>query len=342
MTMPRPAPSRASRVGLYGPFLAVAMALALWSGGWWWMKAKAEQALDAVAAERQAAGGAFAWQGRRIYGYPFRLDMDLTGVAWREPSGWALAAPTLKAEASVFTPGHWVAFAPDGAILGRPMGGAVKITAKVLRASVSDPGAHPPTFSLEGIGLAFAPASGAAPYFLRDAAELHLHTRAGPGDQGAVYVELDRATPEPQGALGHIAAGKSVTLVADALYSHAAALAGPSWARAVDAWAAAEGQLQVRRLRLAAGDAALDAHGAGLTVTGEGRLEGALDASLNHGDRMLSALAASGSIDPDAARIAAAVLQAAHLEALDHATLTFQAGRTTIGPVAVGAAPKVY
>jgi hypothetical protein len=71
-------------------------------------------------------------------------------------------------------------------------------------------------------------------------------------------------------------------------------------------------------------------------------MEGALDASLSHGDRMLNALAASGSIDPGAARIAAAVLQAAHLGALDHATLTFQAGRTTVGPVAVGAAPKVY
>jgi hypothetical protein len=57
---------------------------------------------------------------------------------------------------------------------------------------------------------------------------------------------------------------------------------------------------------------------------------------------MLSALVANGSLDPGAARIAAAVLQAAHIGAFDHATLTFQAGRTTIGPVAIGAAPKVY
>ena len=342
MTMPRQAtPPRASRLGLYGPFVAVAMALAAWSGGWWWMKAKAEQALDAVAAQRQAAGGSFAWRDRRISGYPFRLDVDLSGLAWREPTGWALAAPSLKAEASVFTPGHWVAFAPDGAILGRPLGGAVRITAKVLRASISDPTGHPPTVSIEGIGLAFAPAPGAAPYFLDDAAELHLHTRAGPADQGAFFFELDRATPAPQSVLGRLAGGKAVTFTADVLFTRAGDLAGSSWARAVDAWASAGGQLQVRRLRLTAGDTVLDAQGSGLSADGD-RLNGALQTTLSHGDRLLSALAASGSLDPGVARIAAAVLQAAHVGTLDHATLTFQAGRTTLGPVALGAAPKVY
>lgn len=341
MTMPKKA-TPPSRLGLYGPFIAVAMALVAWSGGWWWMKAKAEQALDTVAAQRLAAGGSFVWRTRRIYGYPFRLDMDVTGLAWREPTGWALAAPTLKAEASVFAPGHWVAFAPDGAILGRPVGGAVRVTAKVLRASISDPGAHPPTFSLEGIGLVFAPAPGAAPFFLGDAAELHLHTRARPADQGAFFIELARATPAPQSALGRLAAGKTVTVTADGLYTRAGDLAGPSWARAIDAWTVAGGRLQVRRLRLTAGDNTLDAQGAGLSADGEGRLQGALDATLSHGDRMLSALAADGSLDPGAARIAAAVLLAAHTGTFDHATLTFQAGRTTVGPVALGAAPKVY
>jgi hypothetical protein len=187
-----------------------------------------------------------------------------------------------------------VAYAPDGAILGRPMGGAVRIAARVLRASLSNLESHPAAFSLEGLGLVFIPAVGAAPYFLQSAAELHLHTRAGPSDQGAFLVELDRAMPAPVSALGRIAAGKSVTLVADAIYSHAAAMGGPTWARAVD------------------------------------------------GDRMLTALAQTGAIDPYAARLAGAVLQSAPAGALDHTTLTFEAGRTTLGPVALGAAPKVY
>jgi hypothetical protein len=222
------------------------------------------------------------------------------------------------------------------------MGGAVRIAAKTLRASLSDLADHPAALSLEGIGLVFTPVPGAAPYFLRSAAELHAHTRAGPSDQGAFLAELDRAMPSPASVLGHIAAGKSVTLIADATYSHAGALKGPTWARAIDMWASAGGALEVRRLHLAAGDAAMDARGAGLSASGEGRLEGAVDVSLRHGERFLTALAQTGAVDPYAARLASAVLQAAPAGALDHTILTFEAGRTTLGPVALGAAPKVY
>ncbi len=343
MTMPRQGTTqRASRLGLYGPFIALAIALAAWSAGWWWLKSEAESRLDVMAARQLGAGGAFTWKNRTVHGYPFRLDVDFTDIAWREPSGWAVAAPILKSEASAFAPGHWVAYAPDGAILGRPMGGAVKITAKALRASVSDLASHPAAFSLEGIGLAFTPAPDAAPYFLQSAAELHLHTRAGPTDQGAFLVELDRALPAPASALGRIAAGKTVTLVADATYSHAGAFTGPTWAGAVEAWAAAGGRLEMRRLHLAAGDAAFDGQGAGLSVSAEGRLEGALEANLRHGDRMLTAVAETGAVDPYAARLASAVLQSAPAGARGHTTLTFEAARTTLGPVALGAAPKVY
>jgi hypothetical protein len=174
------------------------------------------------------------------------------------------------------------------------------------------------------------------------AAELHIHTRAGPADQGAFLVELDRATPTPDSALGRIAAGKSVTLAADAIYSRAAGFAGPTWARAVDAWSGEGGRLELRRLHLAVGDAALDAHGDGLTASRDGRLDGMLDASVRQGDRMLTTLAQTGVVDPAAARMAEAVLQAAPAGGVGHTTLTFQAGRTTLGPVALGPAPKVY
>jgi hypothetical protein len=343
MTMPRQGtPQRASRLGLYGPFIALAIALTAWSAGWWWLKGEAEHRLDGLASRQLGAGGSFTWKSRTVHGYPFRLDVDFIDVAWREPSGWAVAAPSLKTEASAFAPGRWVAYAPDGAILGRPTGGAVRIAAKTLRASLSDMASHPAAFSLEGIGLVFTPVPGASSYFLQSAAELHVHTRAGPSDQGAFLVELDRATPAPASALGRIASGKSVTLIVDAIYSRAGAFSGPTWARAVDAWAAAGGKLEVRRLHLAAGDGVFDAQGAGLSAGGEGRLEGALDVSLLHGERILTALAQTGAVDPYAARLAAAVLQSAPAGGLSHTTLTFEAGRTTLGPVALGAAPKVY
>ncbi|MGH7025601.1 MAG: DUF2125 domain-containing protein, partial [Caulobacteraceae bacterium] len=265
MTSPA-TPPRAGRLGLYGPLIALAIAVATWSLGWLWLKGAAERGLDAAASRLAHAGGAFTWQGRRVHGYPFRLDVDFTNLTWREPTGWAVTVPRLKSEAFVFAPEHWVAMAPDGVVLIRPAGGAVKIAAKLLRASLSAPAADPPTVSLEGLGLTFTPLPGAAPYFLQGARELHVHTRAGPSDQGAFYFELDGARPAPTSAIGRMTLGAPVTLIANAIYSHASAARGPGWASAVRAWARAGGQVESGRLRLAAGPFAFDARGAGLSA----------------------------------------------------------------------------
>jgi hypothetical protein len=301
---------RARRLGLYGPFAALAIAVAAWSAGWFWLKDAVERRLDATAVRGKSGASGLAWTGRSVHGYPFRLDIDFVGASWREPSGWAVSAPILKCETFVFAPDHWVAVAPAGVVLTRPSGGAVNISARVLRASLSAPTERPATVSLEGLGLTFTPASGAASYFLRNASELHVHTRAGPKDQGAFYVELDGATLGPDGVLGRVAAGEPITFLADAIYSHASALVGASWAGAVTSWAAAGGQVEFRRLRLRTDAAELNVHGAGVTVDTNGRLEGVLDATL--------------------------------AGATDRVTLNFAAGRTSLGPVAIGPSPKVY
>ena len=306
------------------------------------MKGKVERDLDAAAERLKSAGGAFAWSQRRISGYPFHLDVDFTGLVWRGPDGWGLSTPELRSETSVFAFGHWVAFAPAGASLIRPKGGEVRIAARVLRASVSDISAHPPTFSLEGQDLVFTPAPGAAPYFLASASELHVHTRAGPSDQGAFLVEFDNAKAAHGSKLAALAADGSVNFSADAVYDHAGALAGPGWTPAARSWTVAGGNLQVRRLRLRAGPFAIDGHGEGITLDPDGRLAGELDSVVTHGESALSALAATGAMKPDVARTAGLVLDATHAEAKGDAILDFQAGRMTLGPVALGPAPKVY
>ena len=340
MTSPT-APARARRLGHYGPFAALAIAVAAWSAGWLWLKSEVERRLDGAATDQQHAGGAFTWSHRRIYGFPFRIDVDFTDLTWRAPDGWGVAAPSLKTETFVFAPQHWVVMAPAGAALLRPAG-RVDVAAKVLRASLSDMTGHPPSFSLEGLGLAFTPVAGSAPYFVQSAAELHVHTRAGPADLAAFYVELDGATPTPDSPLGRVSAGKPVTLVADAIYSHARALAGTTRAAAIAAWAGAGGQLNMRQFRLQAGDSSLDGHGTNLSVDGDGRLEGDLNATLTRAADALTALAQAGVVDPAAAHTLGAVLSRARAGAADHVTLGFAAGRTTLGPVAVGPSPKVY
>ena len=330
------------RLGLYVPFVVLLAFALAWSVGWLWLRAEVLRGMDAARQSMAGSGRELDWASRSISGYPFRLDVTLTNPRLGDLSGWGLAAPTLNAEALVFAPTRWVAVTPAGVTIALPTRGEVIVKARVLRASLSNLNAHPPRISVEGIGLTFTAAPGADPFFLTAAGELHFHTRAGPGDQGAAYFELDQAKAPLSGLMGKIAAGRPVNLVADATYTHAASLTGADWASAVRAWSAAGGALNVRHLRLAAGDAVIDAQAGTLTVDDDGRLRGSLGASLRQAPRVLAVMGRQGTIAPEAAGAAAQVVGARGRGAVATVTLDFQAGQTTLGPAAIGPAPKVY
>ncbi len=343
MTLPDPAtPRKARRLGLWGPFAALAVGLAAWSAGWLWLRGEADRRLDAASAAATRSGGTLSWSGRHWHGYPFRLDVDFTGLVWRDPSGWALAAPSLKTEAFVFAPGHWVAVAPGEVTLTRPAAGPVVIRGQVLRASVSEFAAHPPRVSLEGLGLSFATPPGAHGFFLSAARTVHVHTRAGPGGQGAIFLEVDGGQASQGGLFAAIAGGGPVNLVGDAIASHADALRGPDWPAAARAWSEAGGALEVRRLLIQAGPAVLEARSGALAFDRDGRLSGALPATLRQAPRALAAMSGAGMVAPEAAHGAGVVLGAAGVGPALDIDLHFQAGRTTLGPVAIGPSPKVY
>jgi hypothetical protein len=121
------------------------------------------------------------------------------------------------------------------------------------------------------------------------------------------------------------------------------AFTGRDWPAAVRAWAAAGGAMTVRSAGLTAGDALVNVASGQLTASRDGRLSGTLNLTLRQAPRGLNALAGSGVIASEAAQAASAVAQARQGAGdTAQAALTFQAGRTTFGPVALGPAPKVY
>ena len=68
----------------------------------------------------------------------------------------------------------------------------------------------------------------------------------------------------------------------------------------------------------------------------------ALDVSLRQAPRALGEMGREGVIPPANAAAAAAVAEARETGDQARATISFQAGMTTLGPVALGPAPKVY
>ncbi|HLZ85005.1 MAG TPA: DUF2125 domain-containing protein [Caulobacteraceae bacterium] len=333
---------RWARLGIYAPFALLLTLAVFWSLGWFWLRGEVFRRMDAAARSWEDAGYRVDWSDRTVYGFPFRLDLVVRDARLRELSGWGLAAPRLEAEAFVFAPDHWIVVAPRGVVLHRRVGGPVAVGARVLRASVSDAGAHPPRVSVEGLGLTFATPAGARPFGLASAREFHLHTRAGPADQGAAYVEIDGATAAGSGLLGDIAGGAPLTFVADGLFTQAGAASGPGFAGVLRGWSAAGGALTLRRFSLEAGAARLDSQSGTLAIGADGRLAGSLAVKLAGVPRLLGALIADAPLQPEVARAAKAVLAAREVKNAATVTVDFQAGQTTLGPVAVGPSPRMF
>jgi hypothetical protein len=344
LSVPDPAaPRKYRRLGLILPFAALGLFIVAWSAAWVWARGETERRMDAAVTAWKVAGYPVAWKDRTIGGYPFRMDVTLTDVSAHAPGGWALEAPRIEGEAYMHALTHWLIAAPAGVTFVRPLGGPVEVQGKLIRASLTHLQLRPPNFSFEGVKLTFAAPPGAQPFGLASAERVEFHLRAGPDDEGGVFASLEGGKARPAGLLGRVAADKPVAMVWNSTISKSSAFAGASWADAVRHWSDAGGQMTVRNAGITAGDASLGVTSGTLRAAADGRFSGALQVNLRQAPRGLAALAAENIIDPDAAKTAAMVVAARQGSGdTAQAAIDFQAGRTTLGPVALGAAPKVY
>lgn len=331
----RKAPHKARRSRLFAPFVLAVLVAGGWSYGWFWLRGQAEQRMDAEAADLKSRGYDLSWSARTFHGFPFRMNVDLVDARVAEPTGWAVRAPLLKGEAEIFDVTHWVLVAPQGVVLTRPEADDVTITGQALRASISHVKEYPPRISVEGAGLAFAPAPGAKPFQLVSADSMQLHLRGGPDDQGAIFFKADGAKTAFTGLLGRIAQDKTASMLLETRLSHVSALRGRNWEAAVKRWSAAGGQITLEQSQILAGDAEGKAKSGMLTVDADGRLAGALEVAIKERVDMSQSIRT-----PEQALAAAA--QALGREPVIEASLKFQDGRTFLGILDTGPAPAVY
>jgi len=345
MTLPDQTPPRKPprRVWLYAPYVVLLIAIVGWSLAWLWIRAEVAGRMDATANRLREAGFTMDWKARRIDGYPFRIDVTLDGLRLAEPSGWALMAAQIKAETYAYRLDQWIGYAPKGVVLTRPISGAVAITGTALRASYAHTEHGAPRIAVEGVKLVFTPQAGAKPFAINAANYLDFHLRPTGDDQGEFLLRIDGASA-PQGAiLARIAQDKPMNIAWEARVSKASTLHGRDWPSAVQAWTAAGGALDVEHGELTAGASVLDLRPGRLTVGSDGRLRGSVGLDLHQAPNIIRTLADTRTIDPSAADSAITVAQArAAGGPVTQADLTFLAGVTTFGPVAIGPAPKVY
>ncbi|WP_374470989.1 DUF2125 domain-containing protein [Phenylobacterium sp.] len=338
-----PPPRKHSRLGLYIPFGIALLVVVAWTILWLWARGEARTRMDAAVADLKQAGYEVSWEDRSISGYPLRLSVTLTGARVREPSGWGLQAPLLEGDAYMHAPGHWMLAAPEGLTFVRPIGGPVAVRGETIRASLKDLDRTPPSFSLQGAKLTFQPTAGAQPFGLESADLVEFHLRPGPDDEGLVATEVKNGRARLSGLFGRIAGEKPVSIVWNSRVTKMSAFRGSDWPSAVRAWSDAGGQMRVVQAGVTAGDALLGSNAGTLNVGMDGRVRGTLDVTLKQAPMALGAMGQTGVIRPEAADAAAAVAQARQgAGEAARATINFQAGQTTLGPVALGPAPKVY
>jgi hypothetical protein len=239
--------------------------------------------------------------------------------------------------------GSWLIAAPEGLTFVRPVGGPVLVKGDLVRASLTHFTQRPPSLSFEAAKATFTPQAGAAPFALSYADRVEFHLRAGPDDEGGVFAKVDGGKARLTGVFARVAGGKPIAIVWNSTLSKMSSFSGATWPDAVRRWSDAGGRMTVRQAGITAGDAVLGVSGGTLAAARDGRLDGVLQVTLRQAPRALSAMSAEGVVDPGAAQSATTVAQARQGAGdVAQATLNFEAGRTTLGPVALGAAPKVY
>lgn len=322
--MPDPSASpqprkRPRRFWLFAPYVALLIAILVWSGVWWVEKLKVEHEITRQAAGLEKQGYTARWQSLKVDGWPFRLRLVIGQPEAGDTAGWRLTAPRVLAQAMAYAPDTWVIAAPDGLTLTRPGKGALSVTGKMIRASLGGLNTSRPRFSFEGDGLALAAAQGAQPAAFTAVDKLELHLQPGPDDQAALLLRIDGGTLRPDAGVAKLASGKPLQLVWDSRLTRLSAFRGSNWPGALQAWRNAGGQMSVADAELGLGGLKLKGQGGPLVVDTDGRLSGQLALKPEGiGQALMSALGLLGPTE-----------------------LSFKDGRAAIGPVAVGQALKI-
>lgn len=341
-------PPRRKRPGRLG-LIVVAAVAALGIGGWTWfwftVAHEVEKSIDKASVDMTNAGYKVSWASRSVGGWPFRTSVRFDDFRIGAPSGHAFHATRLQAEANAYALDKWVASAPEGFTFLRAEKGAVKVTGKALRASLTNPDAVPPTLVIELREAEFAAAADAEPFPLAaaDLVAFNLEARPGGMGQAAFALRVEGGKPRPQGVIAQIGGGELFSMRWEGLVTRFDAFDGGGWAASARNWSRAGGVLQQVRGRAETGAASVQAYAPQLSAGPDGRLRGSLDLSVVGGPQALLAMAQSRVVDPTGAAVAASATSlAGGLNAPVSVRLDFTAEGSKLGPARLSDSPKVY
>lgn len=359
-------PRKHSRAGLFLPFILVGLALAAWTGWWFWLTAQVEQRLVAQAESLRRSGWTVAYTDMSTTGWPFRTRVEVRDVSIAAPSTHALASPVFVAEANAYAPTRWVVLAPDGLTLTRAAKGRVAVRGDAIRASIHGLTQTYPNVAIELANPVFTaqPGAEAFPISRADRVEFYLRPHLGPAAGAAIPADAAaRLKPGPDsvdvlfrlieaegragGPVQGMARNGKLTAQIETVIDDASRLRGADSAGIFAAWTASGGRFLNTRGEIAAGDSRAILSSPSLSADANGRLQGNVALKADRPLNALAGLAQSGSagVNPVGAAGAAAASAAQGAAGGGDAvelTLVFREGRTFLGPFALAPAPRLF
>jgi hypothetical protein len=254
--------ARRSRLGLFLPYVLLAVVVVGWSAGWFWFRTRASSEIDAWIAREQAAGRAWTCADRSLGGYPFRIELRCSAVTLERADGRFRLGPS-TAVAQIYQPrlvvfesagpfhveqGNLIGDASWKNLQGSFHGAAEGFTRASLvvdNPDITVTGAEPGPIAVAG-------------------RHLELHARPTPGryeSDGAVDVSLrlsQAAVPQLDALTG---TRDPADLSLDATLTQATVLRTGTVARELERWRQAGGTLDLTALSAAKGDQRVQAKG---------------------------------------------------------------------------------
>ena len=116
----QPAAPKPSRLGLYLPFGALALAIVIHAIYWVLMSAQIRTAAQVWIEDKVDAGYAITYSTMKVRGYPFRFTIHLSDAEVSAPvtdGGWRVSMDSAAASAQFYNLDHWIVTLGQNAIL---------------------------------------------------------------------------------------------------------------------------------------------------------------------------------------------------------------------------------
>jgi hypothetical protein len=350
--MNEPSTKRHSRAGLYAPFVIVLVALAGWTGWWFYLTRQIDAEIEARAGLMRQAGWDVRYADKRIVGWPFRVNVKLADVTIAAPSGHAVAAPTLNAEANAYQPAKWVVVAPEGLTLTRAGKGKVAVQGDAIRMSASGIDQRWPNLALELVNPVFASEAEGEPFPIARAARIEFYARphrtgsTAPTEDLDVMFRLVDGQGRRDGPVEGFAQDGQLTTQLEATIGRADLLKGGDAAGVFSVWTRGGGTFRNIRGDLQAGESRAVLSSEVLRADRNGRLTGEVTLQSQQPLPALSGLLDSRTTPANRVGAAGAAAVAGAAQATEGETvpltLVFRDGRTWLGPFPLAPAPKLF